>query len=382
MAPIRRLAPAVLGIAFSAHAVAQVFGTAPSADVLLTTEFRTPLTYQAALARLDDYYQEQVGKKLAIAFPEIAPRRHYEVWHDIWVAFEPAGDQTVIRMKRPADGITSRLVKSWMLAFAGRLDGEIPLTYKELPPLRAAAGDILGTPRDVASIVKNQAALKPLPSWQHAGLIVADSPMLSVVMDPAGPHGSHHVTVTGETEAAARQLITLLIRGAQKPCICAVYSESVELETEIQKEAANRSNAIGPNPNTAIYSAVLTLKNYEDRVRAEPEMQKRIAQAADYYNVKYRIDKAYRQVTLSWTELQGYARETGKFTGEHAAGRTQIPAPRAASQSGAYLTARTKLESLQPGAYRVRLEGEAGAGQPALIDERIYWFDGKTFEEL
>jgi hypothetical protein len=37
---------------------------------------------------------------------------------------------------------------------------------------------------------------------------------------------------------------------------------------------------------------------------------------------------------------------------------------------------------LKPGAYRVRLEGEDAAGQKGRIDERTYWFDGRTFEEL
>jgi hypothetical protein len=46
------------------------------------------------------------------------------------------------------------------------------------------------------------------------------------------------------------------------------------------------------------------------------------------------------------------------------------------------LTARTKLPLLKPGAYRVRLEGEDPAGPAGKIDERTYWFDGKTFEEL
>jgi hypothetical protein len=40
------------------------------------------------------------------------------------------------------------------------------------------------------------------------------------------------------------------------------------------------------------------------------------------------------------------------------------------------------LPVLKPGAYRVRLESEDAAGQPARIDQRTYWFDGKTFEEI
>jgi len=381
MAPVR-LSILTIALSLATYTHAQVFGGLPANEVLLTTEFRIPLTYEAALARLDDYYQEQVGRKLAAAFPEIAPHRHYEVWHDIWVAFEPGGAQTAVSMKRPADSITNRLVRSWMLTIAGRLGAEIPLTYKELAPLRSASSDIFATARDVASIVRSEPALKPLASWQHAGLIAGASPLVSIVIDSAGLHGAHRVTVTAETAEAARQLLARVVQGAQKPCICAAYSEAVELEGEIQKEATNRSNAIGPDAAANLYSPVLTLKNYEDRVRAEPEMQKRIAQAAGYYDVKYRIDKPYRQVTVTWTELQGYSRETGKFSGERAAGVTRIAAPRAFSQTGAYLTARTRMDPLQAGAYRIRLEGEAAAGSPVLIDERIYWFDGKRFEEL
>ena len=65
------------------------------------------------------------------------------------------------------------------------------------------------------------------------------------------------------------------------------------------------------------------------------------------------------------------------FEEEHGLALLQI-----ASSTSAPLTARTKLPALKPGAYRVRLEGEDTAGQAARIDERTYWFDGKTFEEL
>ena len=367
---------------FALPAGAQVLGGAPTAEVLLTTQFQIPLTYQAALAKLDDYYQEQVGKKLAIAFPQIAPNQHYDVWHDMWVGFEPAGERTVVTIKRPSDSITSRLVKSWMLSFAGRLNAEIPIAYAERPPLHSADTDIYATAKDIASTVKGQPSMKPLSSWQHAGLIVGVSPMVSVVLDSAGLHGAHRLTVAAESAAAARQLLAKLTQGAQKPCVCAAYSEMVELDAEITKEAQTRIDTLGANTAGTIYAPAATLKHQEERVRAEPEWQKRISQAAGYYDIKYRIDKPYRQVTVTWTELQGYARDTGKFGAERQAGRSQVASPRMPAQSLAQLNARTKMEPLQPGAYRIRLEGETAAGQPFLIDERIYWFDGKTFEEL
>ena len=44
-------------------------------DILIATTFLTPLTYAAALDRLDAYYDEQVGRARSVAFPEIAPSR-------------------------------------------------------------------------------------------------------------------------------------------------------------------------------------------------------------------------------------------------------------------------------------------------------------------
>lgn len=382
MAFVRQIAVQALALlTFAAGAQAQVFGSAPNAPVLLATQFRTPLTYEAALEKLDQYYQEQVGRKLAIAFPEIAPKQHYEVWHDIWVSFEPAGERTLVTMKRPADNITDRLVRSWMLSVAGRLNAEIPLTYKELPPMQSAAADIYATPRDIASILRPAPGFRPLVSWQHPGLVVSAAPAFSVVMDPAGLHGVHHLTVMAESAAAAREVLGKLMQGAQKPCICAAYSETSELDSEVLSEVANRANILGPDSAGSVYVPGLSTKHIEDRVRAEPAMQRRIADAAGAYDIKYRIDKPYRQVTVTWIELQGYSRDTGKFTAERHAGRSQVSNPRM-PQSGAQLNARTRMEPLPPGAYRIRLEGVPGAGQPVLIDERIYWFDGKSFEEL
>jgi hypothetical protein len=360
---------------------AQITGGAPTDSVLLSAQFRTPLTYEAALARLDEYYQEQVGRKLAIALPEIAPRQRYDVWHDIWVTFGPDADKMLVTMTRPADSITSRLVKTWMLALAGRLNGEIPLVYKDQPALSSADAEIYATPRDVAAALSAQPALKPLPSWQHAGLMVSASPLANVVVSSAGLHGVRHLTVTAQSAAAARQLLATVVQGSQKPCICAVYSEAAELDAEILKEAQERSAKLGADTAGAIYIPQSNLKHHEDRVRAEPEMQKRIAAAVGHYGVRYRIDKPYREVTLTWTELADYSREDGKFKGERTVGRTVIPNPRSVGP-GAQNSVRARVEPLQPGAYRLRLDGTAAPGQSARIDERIYWFDGKTFEEL
>jgi hypothetical protein len=86
----------------------------PSPDVLLSTQFVSPLTYEAALARIDQYLDEQVGRKAAVAFPQIAPHRHYDLWHDMWVSFEASGAGVKVTMRRSTDGSAERLVKGWM----------------------------------------------------------------------------------------------------------------------------------------------------------------------------------------------------------------------------------------------------------------------------
>jgi hypothetical protein len=373
---------ALLLLALAASGRAQVLGGAPTNQALLSTEFVAPLKYEAALEKLDSYYDEQVGRKLAVAFPEIAPRQHYEVWHDIWVAFDPKGEETLVTMKTPVDSVTGRMARGWMLNLAGRLGGSLPLTYKELPPLRTAAADIYATPRDVKSILESQTGLKTVASWQHPALLVSAAPMTNVVLSAAGLHGVHHVTVTAETEAAAKQLLARIVQGAMKPCICAAYSEAAELDAEILEQAHTKAAEMGATTGGSVFVPDSNLKHYEERIRADPAMQKRIAQAAGYYDIKYRVDRPYRQVIVTWTELRGYSRADGKFSSEIAAGRASAAVPRTPAQSAAQLTARTKMEALGAGAYRIRLEGEMTPGQPVRIDERVYWFDGKSFEEL
>ena len=116
-------------------------------------------------------------------------------------------------------------------------------------------------------------------------------------------------------------------------------------------------------------------------VHAELGQAARMAQASGNYIVRYRIDRPFRQLILTWSELTGYSRESGRFQETRAIGRTQIPNPRQPGQP-TQLTARSKLEPLKPGAYRIQLAGELAPGQTTQIYERTYWFDGKTFEEL
>ena len=92
--------------------------------MLLEGRFRTSLPYEAVIQRLDKYYDEQVGHTGAIAFPAIAPGVHFDVWHDMWVFFEPQGDRLSVTIKRAGDAVTTRLGKVWMLGIAGRIEGE------------------------------------------------------------------------------------------------------------------------------------------------------------------------------------------------------------------------------------------------------------------
>jgi hypothetical protein len=361
---------------------AQPLVSSPGPDAVLSTRFLTPLSYEAALARLETYYDEQVGRKLPIAFPEIAPHRHFEVWHDMWAFFDSANGQTTVTLKRPTQGITSRLVKSWMLDLAGRLDAAMPLEFKEEPPLHEVEGDIYASRNDLAHVLQTETWMKSIATWEHAGLMVSVAPLTWVVLAPTGLHGVHRVTVAAESAAAAKQLLAKLMQGVLMPGIYAAYSEELELDQEVRSLAGGKSAAVGVTSSQAVYIPNMDEKYLEGKVRGEPEMVKRSAAAQGQYDIRFRVDKSYRKVTASWIELAGYARATGKYEAERALGQSALPNPKLPPQAGSPLTTRTKLPMLKPGAYRVRLEGEDAAGRAGKIDERTYWFDGKTFEEL
>ena len=354
----------------------------PSPDVVVSTRFVTPLAYQAALTRLAGYYDDQVGRKLPVAFPEIAPRAHFEVWHDMWVFFAPAGEQTTVTLKRPTAGINSLLVKSWMLDLAGRLEAAMPLQFLEEPPLHQVEADIEASRNDMARALAADTSLRPITTWEHAGMMVSAAPLTWVVLAPAGARGVHHVTIAAESAVAAKQILAKLIQGVLLPGIYGVYSEETELDAEVRSRASGQSAAAGVTAPQAVYIANVDEKYLEGKVRAEPEMIKRSAAALGQYTVRFRVDKSSRKVIISWMELAAYARATGKFDSERALGQSVLANPKLPPSSGGPLMARTKLPALAPGAYRIRLEGEDANGQAARIDERTYWFDGKTFEEL
>jgi hypothetical protein len=188
--------------------------------------------------------------------------------------------------------------------------------------------------------------------------------------------------VNTEDAASGKKIMTKLVQAtAAAPCICTAYSESVELDAEIRQLAEARRDEINTNSNTLFYHPLMDLKMVEDRIRSQPEMQKRIAAARGMYDLKYRVDRAYRKIVLSWSELKGYSKPDGQFESERALAQASFPNV-AKPAPGALITARIHMEPLQPGTYRVRIEGESLAGGTSKIDERIYWFDGKTFEEM
>src|ERR1035441_7860543 len=241
----------------------------PAPEVVLSTRFVTPLTYEAALARLAGYYDDQVGRQLPVAFPEIAPRCHFEVWHDMWVFFGPAAAQTTVTLKRPTAGIAGLLVKSWMLDLAGRLEAAMPLEFREEPPLDQVEGDIEASRSDLARALGTAPSMKLITTWEHAGMMVSAAPLTWVVLAPAGVHGVHHVTVAAESAAAAKQLLAKLMQGVLKPGIYAVYSEEVELDQEVRSLASGKSAEATATSSQGVYIPNMDEKYLEGYVRDE-----------------------------------------------------------------------------------------------------------------
>ncbi|MEO8373277.1 MAG: hypothetical protein ABI806_29095 [Candidatus Solibacter sp.] len=360
---------------------AQTLAAPPAPNITLSTRFATPLSYETALTRLGGYYQEQVGRILPLTLPEIGPMRHFEVWHDMFLFFELGLKGMNVTVIRPTESLGNRLVKTWMQEVAGRLEAELPLEFKEEPALFKMEADLFASRRDMARAFKSDATMKAIPTWEHAGLMVSAAPLAWVVLAPSRNHGVHRVKIEAGNPADARQLLAKLTQEIQKPGIYAVYSEEAELDQEIRELAGGQSAEVAattpgayiPNPDQ---------KYLEGKVRAEPEMAKRTAAAQDQFAVRCRLEKAYRKLTLDWSELTGYARISGRYEAERAVAQTALLAPKPSLPSAPPVTLRARLSLLQPGAYRVRLEAEDVDGRTVRIDERSYWFDGKVFEEL
>jgi hypothetical protein len=350
--------------------------------VLLTTRFRAPLNTAAVLDRLDRYYDEQVGRKLALVLPEISTNHRYDIWHDMWVDFEPLEGATAITLKRPTSADSSRLAKGWMLELAGRLEAPLPLEFHESATMSSMGGDLWASTRDAAKAFDPALALRSLPTWQHAGLLAGSSPLAAIEFAPSALQGIHHVTITSETAGTTRQIWAALQRAAGKPCICSAWSEEAQLDDEVRSSVRLKSDTLAVSASNTLFVPNLNSTRMEQKLREDPEMHNRILAAQGQYSIKYRLDHAYRKATVSWVELTSYNKTDGKFNGERPVGESILATPRMAPPSAAPSTARTKLPRLAPGAYRVRLDAADAAGHIARVDERTYWFDGKVFEEM
>jgi hypothetical protein len=359
--------------------------TLPSggADILITTTFVTPVTYAEALQRLDGYYDEQVGRKATIAFPEIAPHQHFEVWHEMWAIFESSENRTKVTLKRPSEAGSTRIAKSSMLDIAGRLNANLPLEFKEEPGLRAVTSEIYTSRKDLAATLAAQPKLRPLASWIHSGLFVSADPLTKIVLSPAGPHGMRQLSVTTADLQAAKTLMAKLQQGASVAGICAAFSEEVELDAEIRDAAQNKNDTITNGAGApTLYHPQMDLKYIESRLRNDPAMQKRIGAAKGSYDVRFRLDRAFRKVTIAWSQLAGYPASSGVAEGVTDLGQTSVPNVRKLPPGTPPMTARVHLDSLKAGIFRVRLSGEGMDGEAVQIDERVFKFDGRTFEEL
>ena len=386
MSGFQRALPLALALAFELTGCALPGGAqAPprsGPDVLITTTFVTPMTYPAALQRLDGFYDEQIGRRRPAAFPEIAPTRHFEVWHEIWAVFESPEDRTRVTLKKPSDAGSTSLAKSWMLDIAGRLNAVLPLVFKEEPGLPTVENEIYTSRRDLAAVLASQPALRSLASWRHGGLFVAAEPLTRIALSTSGPRGARQLMVTTVDLPSARSLLAKLRQQAAVPGICGAFSEEVELNAEIHEAAQNRNDTFtSADGMPSLYHPQMDLKYIEERLRSDPGMQKRIAAAHGSYDVRFRVDRAYRKVTLAWSELTGYGAANGSFEAARDLGQTAVPNPRKPAPGTPPMTARVHLEPLKTGAFRVRLSGEGMAGEAVPIDERTFWFDGKTFEE-
>jgi hypothetical protein len=374
---VRLLAAAAAGCL----GLAAQFGVPPAPDVVLVGEFRTALPEAQVLASLDAYYQEQVGRKLDAVLPEIAPGVRYEVWHDMWMYLASRSGQLTVTMKRPGGGSTVVLAKGWMLQLAGRVAGDAPVRFEQLPAMRYAEGDIYGSRTELARVLEDEPEFRAVRTWQHAGLMVSVSRLARVTLAPAGHRGIHHFTAGAETLEAARQLAAKVSRIRGDACVCAVYSEAGEVTEDLHRQAVDKSADMTSTTAAGMVLLEVDPKHIEDSLRAEPANQKRLAAAAGWYGVKYRIEAPYARVTIRWSELEGYTRGSGKFTGERPVGASST-ADVKPTGAGKLVESRVRMEPLKPGAYRIAIEGETAGGAKVAIDQRDFWFDGIFFDEL
>jgi hypothetical protein len=404
---------AAAGMAQSAGS-AHLPSPAPASEVTVETRFTVPLSYAAVLSRLDAFYDEQIGRKAAIAFPAIAPNVHLDLWHEILAIFEPSQSGLSITLRRATGGVTERFVKGWMLDLAGRLDAPLPLNFTVKPPPADAAAEFEGFRSDLLRVFAAEPNFKSVPAWTHSALLISLAPPAEIVLAPPAAHGTHHLTVSAESAAAAKQLLARILKEGLRPGICAVYSEEAELDREVHLRASEQSAYAGITSSQTVYIPNIDEKRLEERLRTDPEMVKRSAAVSGQFSVRVRAEKGFRKLTVAWSELANYVRGAGTFSAERAIGQSVqtatirpgsgTPAARPGANAGAHpdggvsdkqtssrgsstspittALVRTKLPALAAGAYRVKVDVEDAGGQTRRLDERTYWFDGKTFDEL
>ena len=350
--------------------------------VVLESEFHSPETVESNLARLDEFYQAEVGAGVKEVLGAIAPGRYFENWHGIWISFDAAaaGGATV-RLWRPMEPSSLEVAKRWMLELAGRMGAETALVFHQGPAVVMAAGEVYASRRDVSQVLEKVApALRPVPAWrQKAGFASADPPAL-VELDRPGSSGLSRLTVTTAKPADARRILDALSRNTQTR-VCAVINETQVLEEEIHRAAEALERDHHMRTDGIVLNLGTGFKGYEDTARANPAMQKRLAAARDSYLVRYRLDRVYRKARLRWTRLENYARPGGTFDRETKLADSELP-PAAPGDTGKPPSVRFHFPALVPGAYRLRLVEVTAPGTEVNIDERTFWFDGKLFQEM
>jgi hypothetical protein len=354
----------------------------PSTTVLLEGRFHSPMSYEEVLARLDDFYREQAGKSRAEALPEIGPRQHFDNWRDMWMEVTPSASGSHVVLRRAAEAASLRAAKSSMLDIAGRLSSGAPIDFEQVGTLETVSTEICIGRRDVAEeLQKAPSEPRPIPSWRQAGLFVAFEPLALVTLDNSGLTAASRLAVTMRNPAEARKLLARLAAGAGRPGICAVLAEATAIDEEVRRAADRMERDTMIKSSGLVLSMGTGTKAYEDRVRSAPEMQKRIADARGSVQVKYRLDRPYRSLTLRWFRLADIPRAGGEPDTETAPAGITVQNPRK-TEPGEPATARFKPDSLEPGAYRIRIDAAQPSGEQVRVDERTFWFDGKRFREI
>jgi hypothetical protein len=372
--------PVALNLLFTTGAYPQIVDDAGNRIVLATT-FSSPLTADDALNRLEEYYRIQIDKERKQVLGEIAPGRYFESWRRIWISIEPRAPGITVTLRNSAAEVPVRQAKSWLLEVAGRMGADAPLTFHQSAPLQSASAELYTGRRDLQALLeKARPELREAPALKQAALFAGAEPWVVVELNNSGALGLSRLTVTAEQIADARQLLARLSQPAAMR-ICAVINETAALESEVRRLAVEHERDARIKYAGLLMTLGTGSKSFEEEVRAQPEMKKRLAAAQDSFLVRYRLDRTYHTVVVSWSKLTNYSPATGHSDEETQIG--QIAPPQTGrAEAGKLLDARFRIAQVEIGAYRVRLVGDGGKGTPEKTDDRVFWFDGTLFQEL